>query len=70
MKPQVSINVRIIKPLNMDELNKRYTEAVFKVIKNKVPNCFFEEFIEKLEFQTNINDGLCRRDIHESSSNL
>lgn len=70
MKPQVSINVRVIKPLNMDELNTKYTEAVLKVIKDRVPDSLIEEFIEKLKAEVNINDDLCRRDSHESSSNL
>jgi hypothetical protein len=70
MKPQASINVRVIKSLNMDELNTRYAEAVFKIIKNKVPSYLIEEFIEKLKIETNFNDDVHRRDIHESSSNL
>jgi hypothetical protein len=70
MKPQVSINVSVIKPLNWDELNTRYTEAVFKIIKNKVPPYVIEEFIEKLKMETNFSDDAYRRDNHESSSDL
>lgn len=70
MKTQTNINVNVVEPLNWDELNSRYAEAVFMVIKNKVPIYLIEEFIENLKAETNFHDDAYRRDSNEDSSHL
>ena len=43
-------NVTVIKPINQEKITSRYTEAVFKIVKNKlVTKLTIEKLIEKLE---------------------
>lgn len=59
------VNVNIIKSFNDSDLNERYAEAVFKIIKNKISPSYVESFIEKLN-----NEIMLKGDNNESSSDL
>lgn len=49
MGPKEDINVNIIEPKNYEELELRYAEAVFKIIKNRISPEFINYVIEKLQ---------------------
>lgn len=70
MQSQLNINVNIVKPVKDDELKKRYTEAIFKIIKKKVSPYYIESFINRLSYEIDSNDITYRGDSHESSSDL
>ena len=63
MKPKIIYNVKIIKPINHEEIKSKYTDMVFKIIKERnYSSSTIEKIIRRLEGD--------RSNQNEDSSNL
>ena len=63
MKPKIIYNVKVIKPDNDEEIKSKYTDVVFKIIKERnYSSSTIEKIIRRLECD--------RSNQNEDSSNL
>lgn len=68
MRNQVIIHANVIEPDTYDELICNYTEAVFRIIKNRVAPEFIEDIIGRIENSDNDSEIGTGVDINASSS--